>query len=154
MDSTDIRILQSLQEDGRLTNVELAEKINLSASPCLRRVKKLEQEGTITNYRANLDREKIGLAMTVFVDVVLDRHISQVIEEFEQAVIAMPHVISCFMISGTADYRLEIVAKDLKDYEQVLKQTQSLPNIKAIHSNFAIRAVKTSASLPLSVMEE
>ncbi|TBR42735.1 Lrp/AsnC family transcriptional regulator [Marinomonas agarivorans] len=149
MDDIDRHILKALQEDGRLTNVELADKINLSASPCLRRVKKLEQTGTIVHYRANLEREKVGLAMTVFVDVTLDKHSSQIIDEFEQAIIAMPNIISCFMVSGAGDYRLEIVAKDLKHYEQVLKQVQALPNIKGINSNFAIRAVKSAATLPL-----
>lgn len=149
MDNIDIQILQALQENGRLTNVELAEKVNLSASPCLRRVKRLEQDGTIAHYRANLEREKVGLTMTVFMDVSLEKHSSQVIRDFELATIAMPHVISCFMVSGAGDYRLEIVARDLQHYEQVLKEVQSLPNIKGINSNFAIRAVKTTATLPL-----
>lgn len=153
MDNTDILILQALQEDGRLTNVELAEKVNLSASPCLRRVKRLEQTGAISHYSANLEREKVGLTMTVFVDVTLDKHTSQIINDFEHAIIAMPNVLACFMVSGSADYRLEIIAQDLKHYEKVLKQVQSLPNIKGINSNFAIRAVKTTAALPLSLSE-
>lgn len=149
MDAIDFNIIQALQEDGRLSNVELAERINLSPSPCLRRVKRLEQDGVITSYRANLNREKAGLPMTIFVDVTLDNNKDHASTEFEMAVLEKAYVISCFLVSGVADYRLEIVTKDLKGYEEALKQTQSLPHVKSINSNFAIRAVKTAASLPL-----
>jgi Lrp/AsnC family leucine-responsive transcriptional regulator len=149
MDAIDFNIIQALQEDGRLSNVELAERINLSPSPCLRRVKRLEQDGIITSYRANLNREKAGLPMTIFVDVTLDNNKDHASTEFENAVLEKAYVISCFLVSGVADYRLEIVTKDLKGYEEALKQTQSLPHVKSINSNFAIRAVKTAASLPL-----
>ena len=149
MDKTDRQILNQLQADGRLTNVDLAETVHLSASPCLRRVKRLEEQGVITHYRATLCRAKVGLAMTIFVDVTLDNHRNQASDEFEAAVILMANVISCFLISGQADYRLEIVVDDLPSYEAILKQLQALPYVKDLHSNFAIRSIKTAAPLPL-----
>lgn len=150
MDKIDLNILSALQNDGRLTNVELADKIGLSPSPCLRRVKRLEQDGVITSYRATIARSQIGLTMTVFVDVTLDNHRDQASNEFEKAVIDMTNVVSCHLVSGSADYRLEVVVSHLMAYETFLKKLQSLPYVKDIHSNFAIRAVKTNAPLPLS----
>ena len=149
MDKIDLEILAKLQADGRLTNVDLAEQVNLSPSPCLRRVKRLEEMGVITHYRATLARTEVGFTMTIFVDVTLDNHRDHASQEFEDAVLLMENVISCFLISGAADYRLEVVVKDLKDYEQQLKQLQTLPFVKDIQSNFAIRAIKTNAPLPL-----
>lgn len=149
MDKTDFKIAALLQYDGRLTNVELADKIGLSPSPCLRRVKKLEDEGVITGYYAALDRQQIGLGMTIFVDVSLDNHRDEASVQFEQAVLAMQNVISCFVVSGASDYRLEVVVADLLNYERWLKTLQRLSVVKDIQSNFAIRAVKTSTPLPI-----
>lgn len=149
IDKVDLLILAKLQENGRLSNVELSEHVHLSPSPCLRRVKRLEDSGIIRHYRASVARTEVGFGMTVFVDVTLDNHRDQASLEFEQAIIAMPNVLSCFVISGMADYRLEVVVQDLQGYETTLKQLQTLPFVKDIHSNFAIRAVKTDAPLPL-----
>lgn len=149
MDKIDLKIAALLQHDGRLTNVELADKIGLSASPCLRRVKKLEDEGVITGYYAALDRQQINLGMTIFVDVSLDNHRDEASIQFEQAILEMDNVISCFVVSGASDYRLEVVVSDLLSYEAWLKTLQRLSVVKDIQSNFAIRAVKTSASLPI-----
>ncbi|WP_325097111.1 Lrp/AsnC family transcriptional regulator [Marinomonas ostreistagni] len=149
MDKVDFAILRQLQDDGRLTNVDLSERIHLSPSPCLRRVKKLEAESVITGYRATLDREKVGLGMTVFVDVSLENHKDQTSLQFEESIIAMPNVLSCFVVSGQSDYRLEVVVHNLKEYEAILRTIQTLPFVKDIHSNFAIRAVKTDAPLPI-----
>lgn len=146
---TDTHILQLLQSNGRLSNVELAERIHLSASPCLRRVKQLEAQGYITGYRATLDRKKVGLSMTVFIEVRLNNHTPAASEAFEQSVTTLSHVISAYLVSGFADYRLEVVSRDLSDYEEILKDIQNLPYVKDIHSNFAIRAIKADAPLPL-----
>ena len=149
MDNTDIQILTLLQDNGRLSNVELAEQIHLSASPCLRRVKQLETLGVIKIYKASLERTKVGLSMTVFIEVRLNNHTGDASDAFEQSVASLPNVISAYLVSGYADYRLEIVSRDLVDYEGILKTIQSLPYVKDIHSNFAIRAIKSDAPLPL-----
>ncbi|SFG31615.1 Lrp/AsnC family transcriptional regulator [Neptunomonas qingdaonensis] len=149
MDKMDLKIAALLQHDGRLTNVELADKIGLSPSPCLRRVKKLEDESVITGYYAALDRQQIGLGMTIFVDVSLDNHRDEASVQFEQAILEMNNVISCFVVSGASDYRLEVVVSDLLSYEAWLKTLQRLSVVKDIQSNFAIRAVKTRAPLPI-----
>ena len=149
IDSTDSQILTHLQTDGRLSNVELAEQIHLSASPCLRRVKQLESSGVIKSYRATLERKSVGLSMTVFIEVRINNHTSEASEAFERSVVNLPNVISAYLVSGHADYRLEVVSKDLADYEAILKDIQNLPHVKDIHSNFAIRALKTDAPLPL-----
>jgi Lrp/AsnC family leucine-responsive transcriptional regulator len=149
MDKVDYKIASLLQQDGRLSNVELSDKIDLSPSPCLRRVKKLEEEGVITGYYAALDRQLIGLGMTIFVDVSLDNHRDEASLQFESAILEMDNVISCFVVSGASDYRLEVVVSDLLTYEAWLKTLQRLPIVKDIQSNFAIRAVKTTAPLPL-----
>ncbi|TYL46717.1 Lrp/AsnC family transcriptional regulator [Marinomonas sp. IMCC 4694] len=149
IDLTDTQILTHLQNDGRLSNVELAEKVHLSASPCLRRVKQLESAGVIKGYRASLNRRKVGLSITVFIEVRLNCHTSEATEMFERSVASLPNVISAFLVSGHADYRLEVVSKDLIQYEDILKTIQNLPHVKDIHSNFAIRAIKSDAPLPL-----
>lgn len=149
IDNTDTQILTNLQNDGRLSNVELAEHIHLSASPCLRRVKQLESSGVIKGYKASIDRKEVGLSMTVFIEVRLNNHKGEASEAFEQSVVGLPNVISAYLVSGHADYRLEVVSKDLTDYEGILKDIQNLPYVKDIHSNFAIRALKTDAPLPL-----
>lgn len=149
MDKMDLKIAALLQHNGRLSNVELADKIGLSASPCLRRVKKLEDKGVITGYYAALDRQQINLGMTIFVDVSLDNHRDEASQQFEQAILEMDSVISCFVVSGASDYRLEVVVSDLLSYETWLKTLQRLSVVKDIQSNFAIRPVKTRAPLPI-----
>jgi Lrp/AsnC family leucine-responsive transcriptional regulator len=148
-DNTDTQILTHLQDNGRLSNVELAEQIHLSASPCLRRVKQLESSGVIKGYKASIDRKNVGLSMTVFIEVRLNSHTGEASDAFEQSVVSLPNVISVYLVSGYADYRLEVVSKDLTDYEGILKAIQNLPYVKDIHSNFAIRAIKSDAPLPL-----
>jgi Lrp/AsnC family leucine-responsive transcriptional regulator len=103
----------------------------------------------IKGYKASLERKKVGLSMTVFIEVRLKSHTSEASEAFEESVANLPNVISAYLVSGFADYRLEVVAKDLADYESILKAMQNLPYVKDIHSNFAIRAIKSDAPLPL-----
>src|ERR1700686_3638369 len=107
LDTFDRRIVVALQADGRLSNVELAERVGLSPSPCLRRVARLEREGYIDSYRAMLGRRSIGLGLTVFVGVKIDGHADDRASEFEAAVVAMNEVVACHMVSGEADYMLE-----------------------------------------------
>ena len=150
LDSNDRKILAALQEDGRLSNVELAEKVGLSASPCLRRVKRLEADGIVAGYRAMLDRQKLGLGLTVFIGVKVGPH--EHVEEaaFSNAAAALDEVISCHLVSGEFDFLLQVVVPDLAAYEKFLIGTLlKLPGVRDIRSNFAIRTVKQQAPLPL-----
>jgi Lrp/AsnC family transcriptional regulator, leucine-responsive regulatory protein len=149
-DEFDRRILQILQDDGRLTNADLAERVGLSATPCLRRVKALEERGVIAGYRAELDRSLVGLGLTVMVGVKVDGHRDQNATAIQQAFLAMPEVVTCHLISGEADFLLEVVVTDLQAYERfLLGRLLKLPMIKDIRSNFVIRTVKDKAPLPL-----
>jgi Lrp/AsnC family leucine-responsive transcriptional regulator len=150
LDRTDRRILEALQEDGKLSNVDLADKVALSPSPCLRRVKRLEDEGIIRGYRAVLDRKVIGLGLTVFVEIKVDKHSRDNATALHKALALMPEVVSCHMVSGVADFLAEIVVSDLDAYERLLTdRLLTLPMVEDIRSNFAIRTVKTDAPLPL-----
>jgi DNA-binding Lrp family transcriptional regulator len=151
LDTTDRRILDALQEDGRLSNVDLADRVSLSPSPCLRRVKRLEDEGIIAGYRAVLDRKTAGLGLTVFVEIKAGQHSKENAEKLQDALRAVPEIVSCHMVSGAADFLAEIVVADLEAYERLMGDVLlTLPNIVDIRSNFAIRAVKTAGPLPLS----
>lgn len=150
MDSFDIKILRALQADGRLSNVELADKIGLSPSPCLRRVKRLEAEGVIEGYSARINRTIVGIGVTVFVSVGLDRHREEEAERFRKVVLRLPQVVSCYAISGEADFLLEIVVADLNQYSEfVLKRLRRIPGVKDLHSSFALEAMKIGSALPL-----
>lgn len=154
LDAFDRRILTALQTDGRLTNVELAERVNLSPSPCLRRVKRLEREGYIEAYRASLRRTRVGLGLTVFVGVKIDAHANDRAEAFQDTVVAMPEVVACHLVSGEVDYLLEIVVPDLEHYQRYLVgKLLSLPIVKEVRSNIAIQTLKTSAALPLDHLQ-
>jgi len=150
LDTIDHRIVAALQADGRLSNVDLADKVGLSPSPCLRRVKRLEREGYIEGYRAALRRERVGLSFSVFVGVKIEGHANERALLFEKAVAAMPEVIACHLIAGEADYLLEVVVPDLEGYQQFLVgKLLNLPMVREVRSNIAIQTVKAGAPLPL-----
>jgi len=150
LDSTDRRILAALQEDGRLTNVDLAQRVALSPSPCLRRVKRLETAGVVQGYRAVLGREAVGLGLTVFVEIKVERHSRENAQTLQDALAAMPEVVSCHMVSGTADFLVEIVVADLRAYEVLLtNRLLTLPMVADIRSNVSLRRIKSDAPLPL-----
>ncbi len=150
LDVFDRRIIAALQADGRLTNVDLSERIGLSPSPCLRRVKRLEWEGYIGGYRAVLHRERIGLGITVFLGVKIEAHADDRAIEFEEAVAAMPEVVACHMISGEVDYLLEVVVPDLERYQRFLVgKLLGLSIVKEVRSNIAIQTLKAASPLPL-----
>jgi Lrp/AsnC family leucine-responsive transcriptional regulator len=154
LDRTDRRILETLQADGKLSNVDLAEKVALSPSPCLRRVKRLEDSGIIAGYRAVLDRKAVGLGLTVFVEIKVGRHSKENAEQLQEALRAIPEVVACHMVSGAADFLAEVVVPDLEAYERLMGDTLlSLPTIVDIRSNFSIRTVKSGAPLPLAHLE-
>jgi Lrp/AsnC family leucine-responsive transcriptional regulator len=149
-DAIDRSILQNLQNDGRLTNAELAERVGLSPTPCLRRVKALEESGVIAGYRAELDRGKLGLGLMVMVGVKVDGHRDESATAIQLAFNRMPEVVSCHLISGDADFLLEVALPDLQAYEAfLLGKLLKLPMVKDVRSHFVIRTVKAKGPLPL-----
>ena len=150
LDAIDRRILAALQRDARLTNVELAGEVGLSPSPCLRRVRLLEEAGVIAGYHAQLDRKGVGLGLTVFVGVKVLRHHDETATAFRDAVQAIAEIVSCHLVSGEADFLLQVVVPDLAAYERLLLGALlKLPGVSDIRSNFAIQTVKPLAPLPL-----
>ncbi|EOV6295517.1 TPA: Lrp/AsnC family transcriptional regulator [Vibrio parahaemolyticus] len=149
MDKIDRQLLHLIQKDATLTTAELADQVGLSASPCARRLKRLEQEGVVSGYRAMISRGAVGIAMTVFVEVSLNNHQASSIDEFETAIVDMDEVISCHVVSGAYDYLLEVVSKDLPGYESFTRKLQRLENVKDIHTHLAIRQVKGNGCLPI-----
>lgn len=154
LDTIDRRIIAELQADSRLTNVELADRVGLSPSPCLRRVKRLEREGVIEGYRAVLCRDRVGLGFSVFLAVKIDGHANERALKFEDTVCAMPEVLACHLVSGDADYLLEVVVADLEHYRQFLvERLLNLPIVHEVRSNIAIQTRKAAAPLPLYYSE-
>jgi Lrp/AsnC family transcriptional regulator, leucine-responsive regulatory protein len=150
LDSVDRRLLDVLQIEGRLSNVALAERVHLSPSPCLRRVKALEHDGVIAGYRAMLDRNAVGLGLTAFVEIKVEGHSEKLAMAIEEAVKAMPEVVACHLVSGDADFLLEVVVPDLSAYERfLLGSLLNLPSVSGARTNFAIRTMKAPSPLPL-----
>lgn len=150
-DDPDKRILRELQNDGRLTNVELAERTGMSPSPCWRRTRRLEESGVIRRYRADLDRAKLGMGVLVFVSVQIDTHSDADASAFENEVTALPQVVSCHSIGGGADFLLQVVCEDLDAYTEFsMTVLRRLPGIKAMASNFALKEIKPYTGLPIS----
>lgn len=149
-DDIDRKILDALQAHGRLSNLELAEQVGLSAAPCLRRVRALEHAGVILRYVALLDARTVNLAVTVFVQVRLGRPSERELEAFESAVRSRPEVLECYLMSGEADYLLRIVVPDVAAYERFLKDSLTrIENVASIRSTFALRQAKYSTALPI-----
>src|SRR5262245_10275804 len=154
LDAIDRRIIAELQAEARLSNVELADRVGLSPSPCLRRVKRLECEGYIEGYRAALRRDRIGLGFSVFVGIKIEGHANERALKFEEAVSAMPEVIACHLVSGEADYFLEVVVPDLEHYQRFLVgKLLNLPMVREVRSNIAIQTLKAGGPLPLAHLE-
>jgi len=150
-DRIDRAILDRLQTDGRIANIDLAEAVSLSPSACLRRLRTLEQDGVIAGYRAELDREKLGLQLTIFVELKVEGHSEETSRQIEQALTAIPAVVACHLISGAADFLVEVAAPTLAAYERILlDQILVIPAVVDARSTFAIRTVKTRGPLPLT----
>ena len=142
MDRFDEQILLALQQNARISNVQLADRVGLSASACSRRIQALEDSGIIAGYRAVLDRERIGLPMTVLVNVSIQTLSRDQMAAFEAAVMDIPEVIVCYLVSGSSDYLLRIAARDLPDFERIhTEHLSALPFVARIESNFALREV-------------
>ncbi|MEO0390438.1 MAG: Lrp/AsnC family transcriptional regulator [Pseudomonadota bacterium] len=150
LDATDRRILTALQNRGRMSNAELSEQVNLSASACHRRVQRLEEDGYIRNYVALLDARKMGVPTTVFVEITLQGQTDEVLEAFEKAVARVPDVLECHLMAGTADYILKVVASDTEDFARIHRQHLArLPGIAQMQSSFALRTVFKTTALPV-----
>jgi Lrp/AsnC family leucine-responsive transcriptional regulator len=150
LDCTDHRMLAILQQDGRISNAALAEQLHLSPSPCLRRLRALEHDGVISGYRAVLDRRQLGLGLTVFVDLKVDAHSDRTAAAISKALVDAPEVVSAHIVSGQADFRLEVVTKDLASYERLLFDVLlKLPHVSDVRSDFALRTVKPAGPLPI-----
>jgi Lrp/AsnC family transcriptional regulator, leucine-responsive regulatory protein len=149
-DTVDRAIVSRLQHDGRIANVDLADAIALSPSACLRRVKALEASGIISGYHAEVSRPQAGLGLTVFVGLKVEGHSAETSVRIEQALLAIPAVVSCYLVSGTDDFLIEAVVPDLASYEQLLLgQILSIPWVVEARSTFAIRTVLSRGPLPL-----
>jgi len=150
LDKFDIAILNELQSDARVTNAELAQRVGLSAAPCWRRVRALEEAGFIKGYRAEIDRQKIGLGVLAFVRLDAERNTGDATKKLEDAIRQLPEVISCHYISGTGTFELQVVAQDLDSFSRfALKSLINLPNVKDLHTSFSLGEVKASSALPL-----
>jgi Lrp/AsnC family transcriptional regulator, leucine-responsive regulatory protein len=150
LDSIDRKILAALQGDGRLSNVELAERVGLSPSPCLRRVRLLEEAGIINRYVALVDQKAVGLPVSVFISIKLERQQEEDLDRFEAEVGTYPEVLECYLMTGTRDYLLRVATRDLSAYERFLKtKLTRVDNVASIESSFALKQVKYTNSLPL-----
>jgi Lrp/AsnC family transcriptional regulator, leucine-responsive regulatory protein len=149
-DKTDRAILHHLQQDGRIANVDLAEAVSLSPSSCLRRTKALEADGVIAGYRAELDRDRAGLGLTVFIMLKVDQHSRETSKRIESALTAIPAVVACHVISGEADFLVEAVVSSLAAYERLLlDEILAIGSVTDARSTFAIRTVLSRGPLPL-----
>lgn len=153
IDKTEIKILKVLQDDARITNQVLAEKVGMSASPCWRRVKKLEEEHVIEGYRAILNRKKIGLGVMVFVRVIIDSDSEAEAQKFEQEVTELENVVACYSIGGDTDFLLQVVSHDLDSYADfAMTVIRRLPGIKEMQSMFVLKEIKPLDAYPISLI--
>lgn len=153
LDRIDISILDTLQRDGRIANVDLAKKVNLSASPCIDRVKRLEKEGYIDGYGARLNAAKMGLGTAAFIQVTLDRTTSEVFDKFRDAVVQIPQVAECHMVAGGFDYLLKLRLPNMDAYRSILAMIVDLPGVAQTHTYVVIEQVKNDIGLPVKATE-
>lgn len=150
MDHFDKKLLSILQTNGRISNVELSEAVNLSESACLRRVKSLEERGFINKYVALLDQKSVGLTDTVFVHIVLKREEKSELLAFEEAVKEIPEILECYLMTGEFDYLLHLVVANMADFERLHNESLTqLPGVSRVNSSFAIRTVQKTTALPI-----
>ncbi len=150
LDAMDKKILLALQQDARQTVAELAEKVSLSASPCWRRVKMLEDANVIEGYSARLSRQRLGYGVTGFIHLQMESHTPEVSLAFEREVVALPEVLSCHNLSGRYDYMLELIASDLAAFSNLVRnKIRCLPGVKEISTSFSLQEVKRTAILPV-----
>lgn len=147
----DKRILRVLQDDGKISNQDLAEKVGLSPSPCLRRVKSLEDRGIIKGYRALVDNKKVDLGFTALIQISMDKHTPERFSVFEKEIKAIPEVLECLLITGqSADYQLKVVVKDLDEYQKLLlNKITRISGVTGVHSSFVLTKVIEKTSVPI-----
>ena len=154
MDAIDLRILEHLQHDARVSNVELARAVNLSPSPCLARVRALERAGYIERFVTLLDAKRLGLTVNVLVQVTLEKQIEPALETFEKAVRERPEVMECYLMTGDADYLLRVLVPDVPAFERfILEFLSRVPGVGNIKSSFALKQVKYQTALPLPAQQ-
>jgi Lrp/AsnC family leucine-responsive transcriptional regulator len=149
LDRYDRQILKALQEEGRISNQDLADRIGLSPSPCLRRVKALEESGLIIGYRAQLDAKKLGLSLMALISISMDQHTPERFKHFEAEIGKIPEVMECLLITGqSADYQLKVVVKDMDAYQELLlDHITRIKGVTGVHSSFVLRRVVDKAAL-------
>jgi len=151
LDRTDLRILELLQQEGRLTNQDLAERVSLSPSPCLRRLKRLEEAGVIRGYVALLDPDRIGLGLLAYVSVKLEKRGKMPMDDFRARVQGWPEVLACYAMTGEMDYLLRVHVEDLQHFSRfVMDQLLRQPGVVDVRSSFALERIKETTALPLT----
>jgi DNA-binding Lrp family transcriptional regulator len=150
LDAIDRRILVALQENARIANTDLAAAVGLSPAPCLRRVRALEEDGVIRKHVSLVNPGAVGLPVSVFISISLERQVEEALKRFERVILARPEVMECYLMTGDADYLLRVVCADLAAYERfVLDHLTKVPGVSSIRSSFALKQVKYSTALPL-----
>lgn len=151
LDRTDRRILDALQKDSSISNQELAEQVGLSPSPCSRRVKQLQDEGYISCYVARLNQSQLGLKLTAFIQIALDRHTPDRFTEFDRIVSNCPEVVECYLVTGqSADYTVKVIVPDMESYQEFLLNTiTQIPGVTGVHSSFVMRKVVDNTEVSL-----
>ena len=150
LDAHSLKILVELQRDARKTVQQLSEAVGLSATPCWKRIKDMEDSGVITGYTALVDRERLGLSLAVLVEVNLGQHNGELVQRFEQAVAASPHIARCQATTGQADYLMTVLAPDIKHYERFLHDTIfKLPGVTHVRSSIVLKEIKSEVALPI-----
>jgi len=152
LDRYDRQILELLQQDGRISNQDLADRIGLSPSPCLRRVRTLEESGLITGYRALLDAKKLGLSLMALIHISMDQHTPERFTNFEAQIGDIPEVLECLLITGqSADYQLKVVVRDMDGYQELLlDRITRIQGVTGVHSSFVLRRVVDKTALPVA----
>ena len=151
IDRFDRQILQLLQEDGRISNQDLADRIGLSPSPCLRRMRALEESGVITGYRGMLNAKALGLSLMALVYIAMDKHTPERFEHFEKEISHIPEVLECLLITGQdADYQIKVIVKDMEAYQELLlNRINRIQGVNGVHSSFVLRRVVDRTALPV-----
>lgn len=153
LDRYDRKLLMLLQQDGRISNQDLAERIGLSPSPCLRRVRALEESGLISGYHAQLDAKKLGLSLMALIHISMDRHTPERFANFETQVSGVPEVLECLLITGQdADYQLKVIVRDMDTYQELLlERITRIEGVTGVHSSFVLRRIVDKTALPVNV---
>lgn len=150
LDPIDLKIVDILQKEGRIANNELASRIGLTTTPTLERVKRLERENVIEGYTARINREAVDKGLTVFVTVTLSVHQLNLMKEFTSAIKAIPEILACYNTTGEGDFLLQVVAKDTKDYERLMRTTlTTLPDVQRLHTSIVLNTIKDEPAIPV-----